>query len=172
MYLNTLVLLKVNLWIFMEFLIYFSFCCSFVLEPIVVNGCIFKQFTNYRSEMRELDGSLRCYQCASRSTNDLDVCNLNLWKHTNGTEKRKMITQCPKALSAFCHLVVVSGGDRALRGCSGPRYISKQLAHEGCFTMDKRNRVCLCNTNLCNTTNKVVSLKSKIILFVLVCIFM
>lgn len=148
---------------------YFYFCCSILMKYVFVSGCVFNGVFNYRSNERKLDGTLRCYQCASSKTNALDVCNLKLWKHTNGTEKRQMITQCPRALSAFCHLLVVKGGDRAVRGCSGPRYIDGKLAHIGCFTMDKTNRVCLCNTNLCNTGNSLDPFQS-VTIFLLLCI--
>uniref|UniRef100_A0A1B6K9A9 Uncharacterized protein n=1 Tax=Graphocephala atropunctata TaxID=36148 RepID=A0A1B6K9A9_9HEMI len=105
-------------------------------------------------EPRQLDGSLRCYQCDSK---DRSTCTLGNWKHANVTEKRNMIMQCPRKKSAFCHLILTENSNATVRGCSGPTYSDKdeREAHIGCFSMIKPesnviNRVCLCDTLLCN----------------------
>uniref|UniRef100_A0A1B6GAG9 Uncharacterized protein n=1 Tax=Cuerna arida TaxID=1464854 RepID=A0A1B6GAG9_9HEMI len=103
---------------------------------------------------RPLDGSLRCYQC---NAEDEHVCTLNNWKHANVTEKRNMIMQCPRRKSAFCHLVLTENSNATVRGCSGPTYTDGRDAHIGCFSMmtaDSTKRVCLCDSNLCNTAGR------------------
>lgn len=116
-------------------------------------------------EPRTLDGSLRCYQCNSseekQGPNSLALCGLKNWKHANTTEKRIMIMQCPRRKSAFCHLILREGTDNAIRGCSGPTYSTGRPAYIGCFSMvDPKgayvDRVCLCDTNLCNRSNRLL----------------
>lgn len=131
---------------------------TYLLSSYFTHGWFFEQ--NHKP--RTLDGSLRCFQCNTSEEKQgparLLLCGLRNWKHANHSEKRNMIMQCPRRQSAFCHLVLKQGTEHAVRGCSGPNYTTGQAAHIGCFSMTDpngtfNNRVCLCDTNLCNRSS-------------------
>lgn len=134
-----------------------------VFTPLLFSHSIHGWLFEEEHKPRDLDGSLRCYQCNTSEEDSgpghLPICSLNNWKHANITEKRNMIMQCPRRKSAFCHLIIKEGSDHTIRGCSGPNYTTGDTAHVGCFSMVSRdfvNRVCLCDTDLCNVSNRVV----------------
>lgn len=120
-------------------------------------------FEDEHKKPRDLDGSLRCYQCNTEETEagpGRPTCSLNNWVNINATQKRQLVMQCLRSKSAFCFLMVTQGTGHTARGCSGPEYTSGQKAHVGCFNMvdpkdDSFKRVCMCDTTLCNASAKL-----------------
>lgn len=129
----------------------------------------------YEKKPRPLDGKLQCYQCDSnleaQNKVETPVCKMNRWKLANSTEKRNMMTYCPKRMSAFCMLVVDE--HRTIRGCYGLHYKDRSRPHYGCFRMGEKNpyRVCLCNSNLCNGVVRLTAGRYLVVGFVLIVVY-
>uniref|UniRef100_A0A1B6E5E3 Protein sleepless n=1 Tax=Clastoptera arizonana TaxID=38151 RepID=A0A1B6E5E3_9HEMI len=103
---------------------------------------------------READGTLRCYQC---ETDDADnVCSLRQWENNDNEEKRKIMMSCRRRMSSFCKMVTDPYSDYTLRGCAGKNYTSGKEAHIGCIYIEGNKRLCLCDSNFCNTSVKIV----------------
>lgn len=110
-------------------------------------------FFSRNQKPRVLDGTLKCYTCATEPGDsvNMDMCAVGNWKHANSSEKHEKVTQCPRVVSAFCHMAVDTTRQLTIRGCSGAYYLNGDKAHVGCFLADSGDkRVCLCDTELCN----------------------
>lgn len=107
-------------------------------------------------EPKEGDGSLRCYQCNSSEAEDpaKSPCHLDNWRQASAPTKRNMVMQCPRSRSSFCHLMLGLHKSETVRGCSGLHYENGKKAYIGCFFMGDEYRVCLCDSNLCNSASR------------------
>lgn len=135
---------------------------KFVVSVLVIAslslGVVRAAFWFGKEKKPPLEGTLRCYQCDTKIEKEqklaMPVCKMDRWKLANSSEKRNMMTHCPRRMSSYCMLVVHK--DRTIRGCYGLRYKDGSRPHYGCFRMgeDDPKRVCLCNSDLCNAAGR------------------
>ncbi|ODN03004.1 hypothetical protein Ocin01_03692 [Orchesella cincta] len=108
-----------------------------------------------------LDVPLKCYQCKSNTSEDLEPkCDNRLFKYLRHSEKARMRVTCGKAVDKYCIKITKQKlGQRVTeRGCFGNEMKygpdkSLLAVKRGCakFKQDGFIKtVCLCKNNLCN----------------------
>ena len=99
----------------------------------------------------ETSECLQCYQCSSKTTDDLPLCDVDYWHALKQQHRDNFTKVCPNNSEAFCMKKV----ERELkhryveRGCIDSTDSEGNQLTEGCLYTDKME-LCACKQSLCN----------------------